>query len=68
MKVMALVLLLWTAVDLCVPMVCPSEDQSVEFASTAGMQDQASRAIHAKSPISGDIDDDCFCCCSHIFY
>jgi len=63
---LALVLLIWTAVDLCIPMVCPSEGPSTVMDGKAVMQDQSARYEQTNLPLSSGLDDDCFCCCSHI--
>ena len=63
-KFIALFLLLWTAMDLCIPSLCRAEDVNSELRGiqiTAQKQD----AQASQTSVFHD-DDDCFCCCSHI--
>lgn len=64
-KTVAIVLLLWTAIDIAVPNLCASDRALIPDAQLIMTSAQPS-ASH-DSPGSRFIsDDDCFCCCSHI--
>lgn len=64
-RLVALFLLLWAFADLGVQGICQTD-------GTLPLP-QASAGLSASSESSGQrqatrIDDDCFCCCSHIFF
>lgn len=63
-KPVAMLLLLWVAVDLFVPGICHAEEMESSLAQVA---------VTVSLPGAGsdhgtrlDYEDDCFCCCSHI--
>ncbi|MFQ5738744.1 MAG: hypothetical protein ACE5JX_06990 [Acidobacteriota bacterium] len=63
-KPVAILLLLWAAVDLFVPGICHSEEMEfsvVQVAITVSLPGTTSD--HGPQL---DFEDDCFCCCDHI--
>ncbi len=62
-RFLAVLLLLWTAVDLSIPAVCRAEGtaQSTEIRMVVQAQTN-----DMSNPAGYQADDDCFCCCSHI--
>jgi hypothetical protein len=62
-KQLALLLLLWMVVDLCVPGMCQAEDLTFSSPSRSTLIRSAGGG-GAQNPDSPE--DDCFCCCTHI--
>ena len=63
-RFVALVLLLWTAVDLSIPSICRAEDPASNLGQGTSFV-QRHDTQFSQTPSFQD-DDDCFCCCSHI--
>ena len=64
-KTVAIVLLLWTVMDIAVPGLCASEPVLTPDAQLV-LTSAPSSASHDSSNAQFMSDDDCFCCCSHI--
>ena len=63
-RILALFLLVWAVADLSVPGFCQTDGALPERQTTT-----LTSASHPKdsNPLkSGDYEDDCFCCCTHI--
>lgn len=60
----ALFLLLWAAVDICVPSLC--EADSDLFLPQQAQQTAVNHAEKGGPPAPLPADDDCFCCSSHV--
>jgi hypothetical protein len=62
-KFAAICLLLWAALDLCVPQNCLAEKillpATTQYAVLGSSQD-------GQVPLSDHQDGDCFCCCMHV--
>lgn len=63
-RFVALVLLLWTAVDLSIPSICRAEDPASNMGQGVSFMQRHDPQL-SQTPGFQD-DDDCFCCCSHI--
>jgi hypothetical protein len=65
-KRIALILLVLTALDLCVPGFCQTDGVVLPQARTLSARslDKAHSGSHDQSTPG----DDCFCCCSHVMY
>ena len=60
-RMVAIILLAWTAVDLCAPSLCASE--AVAIANPSRTNGSARLTAHpANAGDCGDQQDDCFCC------
>ena len=62
-KRIALLLLLWTVLDLTVPGMCGSDGVTLPACADGSTLLQAN---HSKSAHTQVPEDDCFCCCSHV--
>jgi hypothetical protein len=69
-RVVALVILCWALLDLCVPGICPGERDSSWAPETSGFviahSPLSMAGTSAPSPVAPDVDDDCWCCSSHV--
>jgi hypothetical protein len=63
-RFVALLLLLWTAVDLSIPSICRGEDPGSNMGQGASVVQRQDTDL--SQPPGFQDDDDCFCCCSHI--
>jgi hypothetical protein len=68
LKRVAFFLLLWAALDICVPGFCRTDEIDLPPLNTAMLSWQNVQGT-APSHSSQQADqDDCFCCCSHIVH
>jgi hypothetical protein len=70
LRAVALVILCWALLDLSVPGLCPGERDSSQAPETSGFLMASSSLLLARgsapSPVAPDLDDDCWCCSSHV--
>ena len=70
-KVAAILILLWAAIDICVPNLCAADSQ-FDFpgsASSSAPKTPSVKAVHPPGQGSRgypSTEDDCFCCSSHV--
>ena len=65
-KYFVLFFLAWALVDMAVPSLCRAEGPGLPGPTTA----LATSALHSQNgtiPAQPQDDDDCFCCCAHIY-
>ena len=69
-KRVAVLLLLWTALDLCVPGFCQTDGillPRTHTFSAITLHKPSTRSAD-QTANDADHDEDCFCCCSHIVH
>ena len=67
-KRIALLLLLWAFLDICVPGVCRTDDIQLPPLRTGALFWQNARGTLPGHSTAQADQDDCFCCCSHIVH
>ena len=65
-KKIAILLLVWAAIDLCVPGFCQTD--GIAFSSAPAHFEVVSKKAPARGTSRTLYEDDCFCCCSHIVH
>ena len=70
LRAVALLILCWALLDLSVPGLCPGERDSSQVPETPSFLIASSSvsmaAISGQAPVAPDVDDDCWCCSSHV--
>ena len=65
-KRLALILLVLTAIDLCVPGFCQTD--GIVLPQTHVLSTVFMNSGHTRNGDQSAYEDDCFCCCSHVVH
>lgn len=63
-KLVGVLLLLWTVLDLSVPGMCKTDVP--DFSSTQTTSVSGTPSVDQQQQSQMSLEDDCFCCCAHV--
>jgi hypothetical protein len=63
-RYVAVVLLVWAVLDICVPGFCRTDGVHFESSPVSIVANSSHPTVPAGAPCG----DDCFCCCSHVMH